>query len=188
MSPLLVLGIGAGLAMDAFAVAIAASVAMGKVSGRQIFRFGFHFGLFQAMMPVIGWFAGHGVGEWIDEWDHWIAFLLLGGIGLKAIINALKQGEAENTPKSDPTRGFTLVALSTATSIDALVVGVSFAMIDIQVWYPAMAIGIITATLTVIGMILGSRLGLVFGKRMEIIGGLVLITIGLKILTDHLGG
>lgn len=189
MSLFLILGISLGLAMDAFAVAIASSVALGAVSGRQIFRLAFHFGLFQAMMPVIGWLAGQSVGERIAEWDHWVAFILLSGIGLKAIIDACRPENDEPThPPSDPTRGFKLVALSTATSIDALAAGLSFAMIDVQVWYPALAIGIITGTLTIVGMLLGSRLGLAFGKRMEILGGLVLIGIGCKILFDHLGG
>lgn len=186
MSPLLIIGIGIGLSMDAFAVAIAASIALGKLSGRQMFRLSFHFGLFQAFMPIIGWFAGRGVGAWIVQWDHWVAFILLLGIGAKAIYEALSTNDDEEDEASDPTRGLKLVGLSTATSIDALAVGLSFALLDVNLVFPCICIGLITGSLTLVGMRMGSRLGLRFGSRVEIIGGLVLIGIGLKILIEHL--
>ena len=185
MSYPVIIGIAVGLSLDAFAVAIAASVTLRNVSGRQVFRFAFHFGLFQAMMPVIGWLAGRGMGSWIVAWDHWVAFTLLAFIGCKAIYEALS-GTEEESERTDPTRGLSLVILSTATSIDALAVGLSFAALRVDIWYPAAIIGLITGGLTLIGMRLGSRLGAQFGRRVEILGGLVLIGIGLKILVQHL--
>lgn len=178
--------IAVGLAMDAFAVAIASSVLIGKVTKRQIFRFSFHFGLFQAMMPVLGWLAGRTVQQYIKNWDHWIAFGLLAFIGVKAIYEALIDKKDTRRARNDPSKGMSLVILSVATSIDALAVGISFAMLELTIWYPCAVIGVITATLTVIGALLGGRLGTRFGRRMEILGGVVLIIIGLKILYEHL--
>lgn len=185
MSPLVLIGIAVGLSMDAFAVAASASVSLSPVSPRQIFRFAFHFGLFQALMPIIGWMAGVSVQQYIHLWDHWIAFGLLVFVGVKAIVLALRPGE-DRSMRNDPTRGTTLVMLSLATSIDALIVGLSFAMLGVRIWTPALVIGVITAGLTWFGMVIGSRLGRRFGLPMEILGGLVLIAIGVKILAAHL--
>lgn len=179
-----ILGIAVGLAMDAFAVAIASSVTMGEVSRRQVFRLSFHFGLFQAMMPMLGWLAGLTLQRVMVNWNHWLAFGLLAFVGGRAIAAALRDDE-ENI-KSDPTRGASLVMLSVATSIDALAVGVSFAMLRVHIWYPSAVIGLVAASMTIVGMRIGSRLGSRFGQRMEIIGGLVLIAIGIKILSDHI--
>jgi manganese efflux pump family protein len=184
MSPFIILGLAVGLSMDAFAVATAASVTLGRVTPRQVFRFAFHFGLFQAMMPVLGWLAGLTVQRYIQAWDHWAAFGLLVFVGGKAIVQALKSPE-DGSDKPDPTRGLSLVVLSVATSLDALAVGLSFAMVRVRIWYPAVVIGLITAGLTWVGMLVGSRLGTRFGRRMEIAGGLVLIGIGVKILISH---
>lgn len=170
--------------MDAFAVAIASSVSLGRVSGRQTFRLAFHFGFFQAMMPVLGWFAGLSVARYIESWDHWVAFGLLAIIGGKAVMGALQE-EDEDVPKADPTRGLMLVTLSVATSLDALAVGLSFAMLKIRIWWPAVIIGLVAGAFTTVGMQIGSRLGARFGRRMEVAGGLVLIGIGLKIVADH---
>ena len=171
--------------MDAFAVAIVSSIALGTVTRRQVFRLAFHFGLFQAMMPAIGWMAGRGVKTWIEAWDHWVAFGLLFFIGAKGIWQACF-GTPEGKTDSDPTRGLTLVALSTATSIDALAVGLSFAALDIEILYPAVVIGLVAGALTVVGMLLGSRLGVRFGRRLEVLGGCLLIGIGVRILIAHL--
>ena len=179
--------IAVGLAMDAFAVALACSVSLDRVSPRQIFRFAWHFGLFQGMMPVLGWLAGRAVHTYIAAWDHWAAFGLLAFIGGKAIYEALQDRDAD-VPQSDPTRGLSLVMLSLATSIDALAVGVSLAMIDVKIWQPVLVIGLVTCGLTTVGMVLGSRIGPGHGRRLEVAGGLILIGIGLKILlTDLLG-
>ena len=183
-TPTLVL-IAVGLALDALAVAIATSVTLRAVSGRQIFRLGFHFGLFQFFMPLLGWLAGRSVAGVMARWDHWIAFGLLTFVGVKAIRDAVRK-EEEYRRRRDPTRGFSLVFLSLATSIDALAVGVSFAMLGVQIWYASVLIGCITGSITTAGMILGSRLGRHFGERIEILGGVVLVGIGVKILVEHL--
>ncbi|MBI4862805.1 MAG: manganese efflux pump [Candidatus Riflebacteria bacterium] len=186
MSTVVLLGISVGLAMDALAVAIATSVGLGRVSARQTFRLAFHFGLFQALMPIMGWFAGHTVEPWIKDWDHWLAFGLLSGIGFKAIRESL--GDDDSRPGGfDPTRGWSLVVLSVATSVDALAVGLSFAALGVKIWYPSLVIGLVCAAVTTVGMRVGSWLGRRFGHRMELMGGLVLIAIGVHILAEHLG-
>ncbi len=176
--------ISLALAMDAFAVALAAGAILHPVSKRQLFRLGFHFGLFQGFMPVIGWLAGRSVQALISAYDHWIAFGLLAYVGGKMIHEAL--ADEEDTEKTDPTRGMTMVMLSIATSIDALAVGLSLAVVGITIWTPAVVIGITASILTVAGMLLGGKVGQIWGKRVEIIGGMVLISIGLKILVEHL--
>jgi manganese efflux pump family protein len=186
MSFLEVIILALGLAMDAFAVALASSVVLRKVSPRQVFRFGFHFGLFQALMPVLGWLAGLSVQRYIESWDHWVAFALLAAIGSKALWSAFRGDGDEGAEPADPTRGWSLVVLSVATSIDALAVGLSLAMLRVAVWGPSVAIGVITAALTSLGMLFGARLGERFGKAMEVMGGLVLIGIGVKIVLDHM--
>ena len=136
MSLIAVIGIAIGLAMDATAVAIGTSVLLGRVNGRQVFRFSFHFGLFQAGMPVLGWLAGRGLSSYIEAWDHYVAFGLLAAIGGKAIFDVLN-GDDDNTSVTDPTRGLSLIILSVATSIDALAVGLSLAVLQVTIWYPA---------------------------------------------------
>lgn len=185
MSLIAIIGIAVGLAMDATAVAIGTSIMLGRVSGRQVFRFSFHFGLFQALMPVIGWLAGRGLSELIESWDHWIAFILLSVIGGKAIIDVIRGDDNDGKRAADPTRGMSLVVLSVATSIDALAVGLSLALLQVTIWYPAAVIGVVTTALTLSGMLLGSRIGQRFGQRVRVIGGLILISIGVKILVDH---
>jgi putative Mn2+ efflux pump MntP len=176
--------IAVGLSMDAFAVSIACSVLLCHVSFRQIFRLGFHFGLFQALMPVVGWLAGRSVSEYISAWDHWVAFGLLGLIGLKAIRESFKSGD-EDDVRGDPTKGMSLIMLSVATSIDALAVGVSLAAVNVSIFQPALIIGIITACFSVVGTVYGCRIGARFGKKVEAAGGIILILIGLKILLEH---
>lgn len=185
MSLVSVIGMAFGLAMDATAVAIATSIALGRVHGRQVFRFAFHFGLFQAAMPVLGWLAGRGLREYVESWDHWVAFVLLASIGGKAIVDVLREGDREGGSVSDPTRGLSLVVLSVATSIDALAAGLGLALLQVAIWYPAAVIGVVTAALTVCGMLLGSRLGRRFGLRVRVLGGIILVGIGLKILAEH---
>lgn len=183
MDWLTIFGIALALAMDAFAVALAAGAVLNPLTHRHLFRLGFHFGLFQALMPIAGWMLGLTVQKWISDYDHWIAFGLLAVVGGRMILEALE--EKEDKPASDPTRGLTMVMLSVATSIDALAVGLSLAMLGVSVWRPAMVIGIVAGVLTIIGMVLGRRLGQNWGKRVEVCGGLVLCLIGLKILLEH---
>jgi len=177
-------GLALALAMDAFAVALGAGIALEQLTGRHLFRLGFHFGLFQAMMPVFGWLAGLSVQHIISAFDHWLAFGLLAMIGGKMIYEALVEKD-ETTDPRDPTRGLTMVMLSIATSIDALAVGLTLAVINVNIWTPALVIGLVAGALTTVGMLLGRRIGAAWGPRVEIVGGLVLIAIGLKILLEH---
>lgn len=187
MSTLTLIGIAIGLAMDAFAVAIGAGMTLKTVSARQTFRLAWHFGLFQAFMPVIGWLAGLTVAKWIAPLDHWIAFGLLAVIGGKMIYEALK-GDGEEAERGDPTRGWSLILLSIATSIDALAVGLSLALLGVSIWWPAIVIGLVAGAFTTLGLQLGKRFGALLGRRMEVVGGIVLIGIGVKILVEHLSG
>lgn len=176
--------IAISLAMDAFAVCISAA-STGMISDRRaIFRLSFHFGLFQFLMPVIGWFIGLKILAYIVFIDHWIAFALLAYVGGKMIQES--QNKDEQFQKSNPSKGMNLVILSVATSIDALAVGLSIGILNLEIWYPSFLIGIITAGISLIGIHLGQKLGKRFGKRMEFIGGIVLIFIGLRILITHL--
>ena len=186
MDFLTLIGIAVGLSMDALAVAIGTSVGLRGVTPRQVFRLSFHFGLFQALMPILGWTLGSLAAGYIRDYDHWVAFALLMFVGFKAVYEALAGGDEDGAPRRDPTRGWNLMLLSVATSIDALAVGLTFAMLGIVVWYPAIVIGCITAALTLVGMLCGSWLGRRFGKIMEVLGGLVLIAIGVKILAGHI--
>ncbi len=184
MDVLTLAGIAIALAMDAFAVALAAGMTLPQLTGRHLFRFGFHFGLFQGLMPVLGWLAGISVRQQIESYDHWLAFTLLFCVGAKMLYDAIYDQEEEKTG-SDPTRGLSLVMLSIATSIDALAIGLSLAVLGISIWSPALVIGLTAAVLTVAGMLLGRRLGEVWGTRVGIAGGLLLIAIGIKILLEH---
>lgn len=184
-----ILMIALGLSMDAFAVAIATSVGIGQVTSRQIFRFSFHFGLFQATMPILGWLLGVSAADYIRQWDHWVAFGLLGLVGGKAVWGALRgKDEPQSTATSDPTTGLSLVLFSVATSIDALAVGLTLATLEVRIWLPVVVIGSVTAFLTLLGMLLGGRIGARLGKRIEVLGGLILIGIGIKILAGHMLG
>jgi len=180
MGCLTLLGIAVALAMDAFAVAVAAGLRLRPLRGSHVFRLSFHFGFFQAAMPVLGWLAGTTVERVIAAYDHWVAFGLLAIVGGKMILEALRNHE-ESLPQ-DPTRGFTLIALSVATSIDALAVGLSLAILRVPIVVPAIVIGLVCAGLTAVGMVIGWRLGLLWRRGAEAVGGLVLLAIGVKIL------
>jgi manganese efflux pump family protein len=185
MNLLTLLGIALGLAMDACAVAVATSAMLARVRKRQIFRFAFHFGLFQALMPILGWLAGQSFARFISGWDHWAAFGLLAIIGGRALYEALKN-DCEELKQADPTRGWMMIGLAVATSLDALAVGVSFALIGVRIWYPAAVIGVVTALLVVLAMLIGTRIGRGRERWMKLAGGIVLIVIGVKILIDDL--
>ena len=177
-----ILFLAIGLAMDAFAVSVCAGTKKEIRGLRSAFRLSFHFGLFQFIMPVIGWYLGFKLEPLIKSFDDWIAFSLLFYIGVKMILDSYKPvGEF----RKDPSRGKEMVLLSIATSIDALVVGFSLAILMISVWYPAFIIGLITSLLSITGIYLGKVIGSKIGKKMEIIGGLIIIGIGIKILISH---
>jgi len=181
-----ILLIALALAVDAFAVAVAAGVSLCTVGARQTFRLSWHFGIFQAGMTILGWAAGLTVRAFIETVAPWIAFGLLATIGGRMVIEALRT-TAEDKTASDPTSGRTLIFLSVATSIDALAVGISFALLGTPVWLPALLIGIVASVLTVAGLYLGCFAGSAsrLGAKAEIAGGLVLIGIGVNILHQH---
>jgi putative Mn2+ efflux pump MntP len=184
LSLLDLLGMSVGLAMDAFAVSIAAGLSLAPVRPRQMFRLAFHFGLFQFMMPVLGWFAGQQLASYISPYDHWAAFGLLGMVGGKMLLGAVRP--RESGWKVDPTRGLMLVMLSIATSIDALAVGLSVAFLRDSVWIPAVVIGLVAAALSGVGIGFGGRLGRRWGRWAEAAGGCLLLLIGVRILVSHL--
>ena len=174
------LGIAVGLAMDAFAVSIAAGLAVAAVTPRHVFRVSFHFGLFQFMMPIIGWLAGGQLAGYVGSYGTWAAFALLVYVGGRMLWEARRQKTAGDD--RDPTRGLTLVTLSIATSLDALAVGMSMAFLGVLVWIPAVVIGVVTATLSAVGITFGGRIGPRWERWAEAAGGLVLILIGLRTL------
>ena len=178
-------GVAVALAMDAFAVALATGAVLPALTPRHLFRLSFHFGLFQGLMPIIGWLAGVRLQEMISAYDHWVAFGLLVWVGAKMIHEAFVDDD-DNSERNDPTRGITLVTLSVATSIDALAVGLTLGVLGVSVWWPALIIGVVACVFTLAGMLLGRRIGHLWGQRMEIIGGVVLCCLGAKILVEHL--
>jgi len=186
LSWLNIFGLAVALAMDAFAVAVAAGLTLPRVTGRHVFRLAWHFGFFQFMMPVLGWLAGMSVSRYIAGWDHWVAFGLLALIGGKMLYEGLSR---HNTSAGcDPTRGLTLIILSVATSLDALAVGLSMAMLDVSIWLPSVVIGLVAGLLTVVGICFGARLGAKWQRWSELAGGIVLLAIGARLLLSHLVG
>ncbi len=180
-----IFGIAVALAMDAFAVALATGVNLKHVSGRQTFRLSWHFGLFQALMPIIGWWLGASVQGYVESYAHWIAFVLLFLVGGNMLREALSEEDQEESHK-DSTKGMTLVILSIATSIDALAVGLSMSMMNVPIVVPALIIGLVAGIFTISGLHLGrgmSRIGWI-SSWAEIGSGLLLWGIGLNILYE----
>ena len=172
--------------MDAFAVSIVVGMKLRRVSSRQTFRLSWHFGLFQALMPIVGWGIGLTVQDLIASVDHWVAFGLLALIGGRMIVSAIRDDE-DNVKDSEPTKGWTLVILSIATSIDALAVGLSLAMLRISVWKPALVIGLVAGLFTAGGIHLGGYAGrrIRAARYAAFIGGVILLLIGGRILHEH---
>jgi manganese efflux pump family protein len=184
MTLLAVLFISLGLSLDAFAVAMSVTAAGRSTGIRDEVRLSFHFGLFQFLMPVLGWFAGSAVQPHIERFDHWLVFALLAFVGVRMIRTGFSN-VPESVP-SNPTRGATMVVLSVATSLDALAVGLSLAFLGVDVVLPSIVIGLVTFAVTYFGMQLGKRLSARYGQKLEIAGGVVLIMIGVKVLAEHL--
>lgn len=183
MDALTIIGIALGLAMDAFAVSVASGVTLRCFRIKHALRIALFFGGFQAVMPILGWLAGLTLKEVISRFDHWIAFGLLVIIGVKMIIESF--GLNDENEKCDTIDIGTLLLLAIATSIDALAVGVTFAFLDMAILTPILIIGIVTFGLSLAGVFIGDKLGHFFEKRIEIIGGLILIGIGIKIVLEH---
>ena len=179
--------IAIGLAADCFAVALSGGVSHKNPSRMQILRVAFMFGLFQAVMPVLGWLAGKTVVDYIADYDHWVAFILLAIVSGRMLWESLRPERGERKAV-DITRGLLLLTLSVATSIDALAVGLSFAFIDVSIAVAAPTIGAVEFITTVVGFIVGRKAGRLVGRRAEIIGAVILMAIALRILISHLLG
>lgn len=176
--------IAIGLSIDCFAVSISSGIALKCFMVRYALRVGIFFGGFQAIMPVIGWFAGLNFNKYIESFDHWIAFILLAAIGAKMIYEAIYYKEEQKT--CDPRKLLVLFGLAIATSIDALVIGISFSVLGISILTPVLIIGAVSFIASYAGMYIGDKFGNIFGNKVEIFGGIILILIGLKVLLEHL--
>jgi len=183
-----ILLIAVGLSMDAFAVAIANGVAGKKMTAKidTAVIMGMFFGGFQILMPVVGWLAGIGLRHFISGIDHWIAFLLLVAIGGKMIYESFHSHDESKKTGASTLSFAMLFVLAIATSIDALAVGLSLSFLNVSIWLPVIIIGLITFTFSFIGVHIGKKVGHLFGNRVELIGGLILIGIGIRILIEHL--
>ncbi len=186
-----------GLAMDAMAVSIASALAAPRVRPRDALLLAFMFGLFQAFMPVIGWAVGSQFNEYISAWDHWLAFVLLGGIGAKMIHEAFTHhhpgvpdapgvGETPR-PERNPFHLGRLTLMALATSIDALAAGVTLPLLEVRMVTAAAVIGGVTFALCLLGVSVGRRFGESLEGKLDIVGGVVLIGLGTKTLIEHLG-
>lgn len=202
MDILSIILIAIGLSMDAFAVSVTNGIIIKDLKFKHALKVGLYFGVFQALMPLAGWLAGSQFKEYIVNIDHWIAFILLAFIGGKMIheayansceVSSSGDGACEIVITSqaeaveDPLRMGRLIVLAVATSIDALAVGISFAFLDVSILWTSSVIGMITFVICVAGVYIGKKFGCLFQKGAEIIGGVILILIGFKILVDHMG-
>ncbi|MCR5238183.1 MAG: manganese efflux pump MntP family protein [Lachnospiraceae bacterium] len=179
---------GIGLSMDAFAVAVCKGLGMRRIDKAKAVIIGLYFGTFQAVMPIAGWLLGSRFIRYIESVDHWIAFGLLAFIGIKMIVEAVRESENDTGEiiMDQPLDHREMLLLAVATSIDALAVGISFAAIGTPIFPSAEIIGVITFLLSILGVYVGNRFGRVYEKRACILGGVILTGIGIKILLEHL--
>lgn len=183
MSILTLILIAIGLSFDTFAVSISSGLALPRIKFLNAARIALVLAFFQALMPVIGWLAGTGFSKYVTEYDHWIAFGLLALLGGKMIFESLQKGEDKGS--FNPLDMRVSVMMAIATSIDALIVGVSFAFLDFRILLSTLVIGSVTFIVAMLGMLFGKKVGARLGRRMEFVGGLILFAIGLKILMEH---
>ena len=192
MSPISIVLIGFAMSTDAFAAAVGKGAAMRKPRLLDALRAGLIFGVIEAITPIIGWLLGRAASQYVQAFDHWIAFGLLGVLGAHMIIAGLKPDDESEADNGDDEAGeqhksfWTLAATGFATSIDAMAIGVGLAFLDVHIGVVALVIGLCTMTMVTIGIMLGRALGALVGKRAEIIGGVILIIIGCAILYEHL--
>jgi putative Mn2+ efflux pump MntP len=180
-----VLLIAVGLSADCFAVALSGSACRIGLAYAPILRTASAFGLAQFLMPIIGWLIGRTLIDVVANYDHWAAFILLAAIGGRMIWESIRSGSELKT-NADITRGILLLTMAIATSIDALAVGLSLGFLKINIWAASSIIGLTAFGITCLGFLLGSRIGVLFGKRAKLIGGLILILIGTRVLITHL--
>lgn len=190
MDILVLIGIAIGLSIDAFTVSVTNSTIIKNLGLKHGLRMSIFFGFFQMIMPIIGWAAGLTFSQYIQSFDHWIAFSLLALVGGRMIWAGVfdnKQSDTANNQNNKDCRHLpTLLVLSIATSIDAMAVGLSFALIKISVIFPSIIIGIITFFMSLTGYFIGKKIGEKLNLKLDIIGGLILIAIGIKIVFDHI--
>lgn len=184
MSPATILVLAMSMSMDAFAVSVGRGAAMGRPRVSEALRTGMVFGLVEAATPVIGWAAGLAASSYVEAVDHWIAFALLGGVGLHMLASAFSAREEEKAPRGRSLP--ILLATAVGTSIDAMAVGVSLAFLDVNIWITAAAIGLTTFIMSSGGMLLGRLVGARFGRVAEVVAGVALVAIGATILIEHL--
>src|SRR6186997_269971 len=187
MNALSVLAIAFAMSTNAFAAAIAKGAALQRPSWREALRTGAIFGIIEAITPLVGWLIGSAAAKYASEWDHWIAFTLLAGLGARMVWVGFRSND-NDVDERPASHSFWVLALTgLATSIDALAVGVGLAFVDVHIGWVAVAIGMATFVMVAVGVMLGRVLGAIAGKRAEILGGLLLIGIGTAIVFEHLG-
>lgn len=185
MNPISLLFLALAMSTDAFAAALGKGASLHKPRFVEALRTGLIFGVIEAITPIIGWIIGQAATQYVERWDHWIAFTLLLVLGLHMIYNGLKPDDDEEQ-KPGQHSFFVLAVTAFATSIDALAVGVGLAFVEVNILVAAAAIGVATTVMVTIGVMLGRVLGAVVGKRAEIVGGIVLMLVGAAILYEHL--
>jgi len=177
--------IAIGLSADCFAVALSVGISDINHSWPRLLRVSSSFGLFQALMPVLGWLAGRSVVEFIADYDHWVAFGLLVIVSCRMLWESFRP-ESSQDKEVDITKGFLLITLSVATSIDALAVGLSFAFLKVNIVMASLTIGAVAFLVTTIGFVVSKRASKIIGKRAEAIGGIILLAIAFRILLTHI--
>lgn len=191
MNPISILLLGLAMSTDAFAAALGKGAAMTRPTLLQALRVGLIFGVVEAITPVIGWLIGSAASRYVQAWDHWIAFVLLGALGLHMIWKALTDNDEHATGDSAGHGNgnvFTLALTGLATSIDAMAVGVGLAFVQVPILVVAGVIGSCTFVMVTLGVMAGRALGAVIGRRAELVGGAILILVGVAILYEHIGG
>lgn len=188
MSPISILLLGLAMSSDAFAAALGKGAAMTRPTMLQALRVGLIFGVVEALTPIVGWLIGSAASRYIQAWDHWIAFLLLGALGLHMIWKALAEDEEQAAGDSGAGNVFTLALTGLATSIDAMAAGVSLAFVQAPILVVAAVIGACTLAMVTLGVMAGRALGAMIGRRAELVGGVILILVGAAILYEHLRG
>lgn len=174
--------IAIGLAMDAFSVAICKGLSMQKFEIKKAVIIGLYFGIFQGVMPILGFLLGGTFAETIEKYDHWVAFILLGMIGINMIREAFDKDEEVN----DQVDFKSMIWLAIATSIDALTVGITFSFLKVNIWFVSLLIAMVTYVLSVLGVLIGNKFGCKYKAKAEVAGGIILLLMGVKIVLEHL--
>lgn len=184
MGILAIILVAIGLAMDAFSVAICKGLSMKKFEIKKATIIGTYFGVFQGIMPIIGFLLGSSFSSIIERYDHWVAFVLLALIGINMIREAFEKDEEYET--NDSVDFKSMIWLAIATSIDALTVGITFSFLNVNIWLASLIIAVITYILSIVGVMIGNEFGAKYQTKAQITGGAILILMGIKILVEHL--